>query len=566
MFVVFEGIDGSGKTTLSNMVANRLRESGLAVKHLRADGKFASSVTEALRDLGRDARNLHLTREAEFFLYVARDVQLIAEVMKPALAETDVVIADRFLYTAEVLGRYGRHLPESMTAPVLQAAALGVVPDLVVLVDVDPSLARARRKTAKLVANDKRPPSRKGLAGVGLQHRVRRGYLELAARDPERWCVIDNEGRLEDTMARLSLLVEDARKNGTPGAIARFKASAPRPSSSASAVRTPEQALTALLDWVDRRAEREPRTAAYLLAGLSGPGIDERRKALAERAPEVILSGLAGLSDDVSWGLRDALAGEHPQAVARTLSGLGAEPRAVVMREKLADRALPEVVNSLSRLMDDAGSWALRERAFERFPDVLVGSLGGIAGERAWALRDRWLENAPELTSSYEASRTAARSVASLPEDKAWTWRDKARLAAPVSALSSIGTLLDERSFRLREEFVERAPKVVMETLRRVDHPRAWALRAVVVADCKEVIDSIHSMDTEQAWKMREEYQDVWPSTVAKSLGPLADGARGKALLLRQLEKYPRNLSLLKHAASVALGLHRKPEQGTSAR
>src|SRR5690349_13467823 len=117
MFVVFEGIDGSGKTTLSNLVANRLREGGLAVKHLRADGKFASSVTEALRDLGRDARNLHLTREAEFFLYVARDVQLIAEVMKPALAETDVVIADRFLYTAEVLGRSGRHLPESLTAP-----------------------------------------------------------------------------------------------------------------------------------------------------------------------------------------------------------------------------------------------------------------------------------------------------------------------------------------------------------------------------------------------------------------------------------------------------------------
>jgi dTMP kinase len=560
MFVVFEGIDGSGKTTLSNMVANRLRESGLAVKHLRADGKFASSVTEALRDLGRDARNLHLTREAEFFLYVARDVQLIAEVMKPALAETDVVIADRFLFTAEVLGRSGRHLPESMTAPVLQAASLGVVPDLVVLVDVDPSLARARRKTAKLVANDKRPPSRKGLAGVGLQHRVRRGYLELAARDPERWCVIDNEGTLEDTMARLSALVEDARKNGTPGAIARFKAAAPGPSSAAPAARTPEQALDALLDWVDRRAEREPRTAAYLLAGMSGRGVDERRKALVERAPEVILSGLSGLDDEVSWSLREALADTYPQAVARTLGGLGSLPRAVAMREKLADRALPEVVNTLSSKVDDATTWALRERAYERFPDVVVGSLGGVLGDRAWGLRDRWLANAPDLASSYEASRTAARSVASLPEEKAWKWRDKARVAAPVSALASIGSLLDERSFRQRTEFVERAPKVVMETLRRIDDPRAWALRAAVVADCKEVIDSIHSMDTEQAWKMRHDCQDVWPSTVAKSLGPHADSARGQALLLRQLEKYPKNLSLLKHAASVALGLHRRPE------
>jgi dTMP kinase len=564
MFVVFEGIDGSGKTTLSNLVATRLREGGLAVKHLRADGKFASSVTEALRDLGRDARNLHLTREAEFFLYVARDVQLIAEVMKPALAETDVVIADRFLFTAEVLGRSGRHLPESMTAPVLQAASLGVVPDLVVLVDVDPSLARARRKTAKLVANDKRPPSRKGLAGVGLQHRVRRGYLELAARDPERWCVIDNEGTLEDTMARLSALVEDARKNGTPGAIARFKASAPRPSGAKSPARTPEQALDALLDWVDKRAEREPRTAAYLLGGMFGPGVDERRKALVERAPEVILSGLTGLYDEVSWSLRDALADAYPQAVARTLAGLGIRPRAVAMREKLADRALAEVVNTLSSRFDDATTWALRERAYERFPEVVVGSLGGVLGDRAWGLRDRWLANAPDLSSSYEASRTAARSVSSLPEEKAWKWRDMARVAAPVSALSSIGLLLDERSFRQRTEFVERAPKVVMETLRRIDDPRAWALRAAVVADCKEVIDSIHSMDTEQAWKMREEYQDVWPSTVVKSLGPHADGARGKALLLRQLEKYPKNLSLLKHAAAVALGLHRPSEAPTN--
>jgi dTMP kinase len=230
------------------------------------------------------------------------------------------------------------------------------------------------------------------------------------------------------------------------------------------------------------------------------------------------------------------------------------------MRDLLADRALPEVVNSLSSKVDDATTWALRERAFERFPHVVAGSLGGVLGERAWGLRDRWIAGAPELASSYEASRTAARSVASLPEDKAWKWRDKARVAAPVAALASIGALLDDRSFRLREEFVERAPKVVMETLRRSDDPRAWALRAAVVADCKEVIDSIHSMDTDEAWKMREEYQDVWPSTVAKSLGPLADGARGKALLLRQLEMFPKNLSLLKHAAAVALGLHRRPE------
>jgi dTMP kinase len=129
MFVVFEGIDGSGKTTVSNRVVDRLRALGLAVKHLRAEGKFASSVTEAIRALGRDVKNLDLVPQAEFLLYVARDVQLIEEALRPALLEHDVVIADRFLYTAEVLACYGRRLSPEWAAPVLRAAANQLLPD-----------------------------------------------------------------------------------------------------------------------------------------------------------------------------------------------------------------------------------------------------------------------------------------------------------------------------------------------------------------------------------------------------------------------------------------------------
>src|SRR5678816_1383648 len=165
MFVVFEGIDGSGKTAVSNQVAAALRARGLPVRHVRADGRYASRVSEAIRDLGRDARHLELVPAAEMLLYVARDVQLIEQLVKPALRDGDIVIADRFLYTAQVLARHGRHLPAAYTDPILSAAAGGIVPDLVVLCDVDPALARARRKSAKLAAADRRPPARKGLAG-----------------------------------------------------------------------------------------------------------------------------------------------------------------------------------------------------------------------------------------------------------------------------------------------------------------------------------------------------------------------------------------------------------------
>jgi hypothetical protein len=85
----------------------------------------------------------------------------------------------------------------------------------------------------------------------------------------------------------------------------------------------------------------------------------------------------------------------------------------------------------------------------------------------------------------------------------------------------------------------------------------AWQMRRAVAADCKEAIDSISAMDDAEAWQLREQYSDLWPSTVVKSLGPLADGPKGQALLLRQLERHPGNLSLLQHAAAIALGAHR---------
>src|SRR3954470_420870 len=222
MFIVFEGIDGSGKTTVSNRVATRLRELGLTVEHLREGGKFSSPVTQAIREFGRDARNLDLTPEAEFFLYVTRDVQLLEEMTRPALGRADVVIADRFLFRAEVLARFGRALSEDFVRPVLTAAARGLEPDLVILVDIDPHIARARRRVAKVITSDRRPPSRKGLGGVGMQHRFRAGYLALAAREPGRWAVVDNDAELDATVERVHGLLLAALRDGVPAALGRF--------------------------------------------------------------------------------------------------------------------------------------------------------------------------------------------------------------------------------------------------------------------------------------------------------------------------------------------------------
>jgi dTMP kinase len=558
MFVVFEGIDGSGKTTVSNMVAERLRAGGLSVKHLRAEGKFVSVVSEAIRELGRDARNIELVPQAEFLLYVARDVQLIEQALRPALGRTDVVLADRFLYTAEILGTYGRRLSPQWTAPILQGAAGGLVPDLVVLVDVDPVLARARRKAAKLAADDQRPPSRKGLAGVGLQHRMRRGYLAMAAASPERWVVVDNEDVLEDLVNRVTELIGEAHRSGVPKALQNYRAAVKASARSTNPLASPSEALEAFLKWVDLRSEREPRVAAYLLGGLWGPGVDEKRRALADRVPQAVLAGLSGLGDDASWELREKLKGDHPRAVAQTLTGFrGDDARAKALRIALERDAPIEVLASIGRLDDDF-TWEIRERLYDKHAAAAVSSLATLGSERAWRMRQRWLDRANgQLGQSYETARVAAKSVTGLDDERAWGVRREVRTSAPVAALASLEGVLGPRSWDWREEFLSRAPKVVMLTLKRISHPRAWQMRETVAADCKEAVDSIAWLDDAEAWELRETYADIWPSTVVKTLGPLSDAARGCALIERQLRAYPGNVSLLKHAAAVALGNHR---------
>jgi dTMP kinase len=558
MFVVFEGIDGSGKTTLSSRVAKRLRERGITVEHLREGGKFSSAVTQGIREFGRDARNLELSPAAEFMLYVARDVQLLDERTRPALAHADVVIADRFLYSAENLARFGRGLPEAMVRPVLDSAAGGLQPDLVILVDVDPHLARARRQAEKRsAAVVRRAPSRKGLAGVGLQHRMSAGYAAMAAADPERWLVVDNSGELDATVERVVELVHAAR-SGTVAAIARFRALHPVREQRSEPLASTADALLAFSNWLSARAEREPAVVAYFLSGLHGAAIDGLRSALAARVPDAMLISATGLDDACSWALRERLADEHPGPVARSLAGLALEhPRAAALRASLRERVPLAVLNSYDTLAGEE-AYALREALYARFPAQVVGSLNRLDDAHAWSLRERFLhEHGERVFDDYEHARLICKSIAWLDDERAWQLRKAARESAPVAAIGSIsGAMNSERAWKWRLRWAERAPKTVFGTLRHNRDQRAWPLRARLAATCKEAIDSIQDLDDPPAWQLREQYADVWPSTVLKSLGPLCVTAQGQQLTARQLAGHPGNLSLLKHASAMAMGLH----------
>ncbi|HMI90530.1 MAG TPA: dTMP kinase [Polyangiales bacterium] len=558
MFVVFEGIDGSGKTTLSSRVAKRLREGGLTVEHLREGGKFSSSVTQAIREFGRDARNLELTPLAEFMLFVTRDVQLLEERTRPALGQAQIVIADRFLYSAENLARYGRGLSEELVRPVLLAAANGLQPDLVILVDVDPHLARARRQAEKRATLVKRPPSRKGLAGVGLQHRMSAGYAALAAAEPERWLVVDNDGELEANVERVVELLRSAQQRGAPTAIARFRAVQPPRRPVPSALPSVAAAFAAFLSWLDARAVREPAVAAYFLSGLHGGEVDARRIALSERVPEALLSASQGLDDAVSWSLREQLAERYPDAAARSLSGLPvANARASALRVQLRGFAPLAVLSSYDTLADDE-AYRLREALYVEHPALVIGSLNRLDDPRAWALRERFVRERGEgLFADYEQARLICKSVAWLDGERAWELRKAARETAPVAAIGSIsGTMNSDRAWKWRLRWADRAPKTVFGTLRHNQDERSWPLRTRLAPMIKEAIDSIQDLDHAIAWQLREQHADLWPSTVLKSLGPLCHGEQGETLVKRQLARHPGNVSLLKHASAIALGLH----------
>lgn len=540
MFIVFEGIDGSGKTTISNKVSAKLGALGLRVTHVREEGTFRSTAAQAIRELGRDARNLMLSPISELLLYVARDGQSLEEMVLPALATSDIVIADRYLYSAELLAVAGRGLAPEVAAAITGPVAARALPDLAILVDVPADVARARRKVSKLVAKtDKRSSSRKGLTGGGLQARMQKAHRDLAEHNPDKWLIVDNDDvDLDAVVETVTAAIATAHKDGVAAGLAegrRRQAGVAAPAR--KRLSTSDEARAALLAWVDKRMVREPALAAYVLAGFEGDDVHAIRRQLAERAPIVIAQGLSGLDDAASWQLRHDLVERAPDAVARSLSGLVSD-EAYRYRRTLAAVAPDGVVASLGGLDDDQ-AWALRDQLASVVPEAVTGSLGGLASPRADAERRRWLAAQPKGgPRSYLAARAGARMVAGRGDDLAWKVRDLVFDLAPVEAIAGMRGDDGPRAWAWRERFAARAARPVAESLVGLRSPQAWALREQLAPTCREVFTSMIGMDDPEAWALREEFADLWPSTVCKSLGPLATTERGRSFMAAVLSNH----------------------------
>ena len=186
-FITFEGMDGCGKTTQLRILANMLRESGRPVVETVEPG--GTEIGQQIRRILLDPANSAIHPRTELLLYFGSRAQNVEQVIRPALAAGRTVLCDRFTDSTLVYQGCGRGLDSSVVLDLDRIACQGLKPDVTVLIDIDleTSLARARRRNQRTDSSE----SRIDEESHAFHERVRRGYLALAEREPERFKVID---------------------------------------------------------------------------------------------------------------------------------------------------------------------------------------------------------------------------------------------------------------------------------------------------------------------------------------------------------------------------------------
>lgn len=194
LFITFEGIDGSGKSTQLQLAAQALRAQGYDVVTSREPG--GTPLAEEVRRLVLDPQ-LPLTATTQSLLYLAARSEHVASLLRPQLAAGKLVLCDRFSDSTLVYQglAQGKTLAELAELRQLNAfATAGLVPDLTLLFDGRPELLLARRQQRGV-------SDRYELQGLEFQQRLRNGFLALAKAEPERLRVLNAEGTQEEVAA-----------------------------------------------------------------------------------------------------------------------------------------------------------------------------------------------------------------------------------------------------------------------------------------------------------------------------------------------------------------------------
>ena len=204
MFITIEGPDGGGKTTQMNMLVPVLEERGLDIVRTREPG--GTDIGDQIRSVIMDMKNKSMDPRAEILLFCASRAQLVSELIRPSLASGKIVLCDRYADSTMAYQGYGHGLDRTVLKNLLEFATGGLKPDLTILLDISAEAGLRRRITNHDEWN------RMDDYALQFHERVRNGYLEMAAAEPNRFVIINadrpKEAVHEDIINRLESLMK----------------------------------------------------------------------------------------------------------------------------------------------------------------------------------------------------------------------------------------------------------------------------------------------------------------------------------------------------------------------
>jgi dTMP kinase len=198
MFIAFEGGEGAGKSTQEALLADHLRQLGHTVVRTREPG--GTPAAEAIRDILLAPKFTGLDPHAEALLFAAARGEHAAAVIRPALVRGDIVICDRYIDSSIAYQGVGRGLGVEPVRELSLWATNALVPDLTILLDVDPVVGLSRLSN----------PDRMEAEPIAFHQSVRDGFLALAHAEPDRYLVLDAARPAADIATDIQVRVEEA--------------------------------------------------------------------------------------------------------------------------------------------------------------------------------------------------------------------------------------------------------------------------------------------------------------------------------------------------------------------
>lgn len=188
LFVTFEGIDGSGKSTQANALLRKAQEEGFNAVLFREPG--GTRISEQIRQILLSTKHSEMDPLTEVMLYSAARAQLTVEMIVPGLLENDIVICDRYFDSTTAYQGYGRGIDIEFVNALIKETAKKLWPDLTFLVDVNADLADKRSGTIGR-------PDRLEMETKEFKVRVIEGFKEIAKREPERFIILDGNENVD---------------------------------------------------------------------------------------------------------------------------------------------------------------------------------------------------------------------------------------------------------------------------------------------------------------------------------------------------------------------------------